>query len=235
MRCVEGVYDKVIWFAATGSENTLSRVAGCAVISALNMNPDYKVVVLSFTALDPTHSDMKWTEKYLNLNNYADNNDNDKSRLELRQIEALSLFGGTPLLSWQEKASLRNGKFYKADLSDAVRTAVMWKFGGVYYDLDMISVQSVASVPVNSIGQQLAGEDRRGKVPFLNGAAMVFEPQHPFMSRVLEAFNEKWNPARFGSVGPDLLWDIYKTMRAEGELGSGTGLMFIVREPLNDS
>ena len=52
--------------------------------------------------------------------------------------------------------------------------------------------------------------DRKGKVPFLNGAAMIFEANNSFIAECILKFNEMYNPKRFGTVGPELLWKTYQ-------------------------
>ena len=52
--------------------------------------------------------------------------------------------------------------------------------------------------------------DRKGKVPFLNGAAMIFEANNSFITECILKFNEMYNPKRFGTVGPELLWKTYQ-------------------------
>ena len=56
----------------------------------------------------------------------------------------------------------------------------------------------------------MASQDRKGKVPFLNGAAMIFEKNHSFIRECIEKFTAAYNPKRFGTVGPELLWKTYQ-------------------------
>ena len=56
--------------------------------------------------------------------------------------------------------------------------------------------------------------DRKGKVPFLNGAAMIFEANNSFISECIMKFTDMYNPKRFGTVGPELLWKTYQFINA---------------------
>jgi len=202
--CVEATEQR-IWFTATGDEKTLRPAARCAVLTACVFNPSHEVVIMSFVALDV--SDLK---------PYCSN------RLTVKVTTAAEALQGTPLLAWYEEAAKARGKYFKADLSDALRTAIMYLHGGVYFDLDMISLTSVSALPANALGQQLEGLDKRGRVPFINGAGMIFDARHPFMERVMNDFHKSWDVKTFGTVGPDLLWDTYEAMRAEVNATSAT-------------
>jgi len=193
-------FNETIWFTATGETRTLSEVGICSVSTACRFNPRYRVVLVSTVPMEAKLSGLK---------------EMCPGNLYFHVTTTAELLTDTPLLSWYKKAKKRNGKFLKADLSDAWRTALIYKFGGVYFDLDMLSLASIDNVPSNAMGQQLEGVDKKDVVPFVNGAALIFDPQHPFMERVMKDFEAMWNPKIFGTVGPDLLWETYQNMKSE--------------------
>lgn len=83
-------------------------------------------------------------------------------------------------------------------------------------DTDMISLKSLSSIPMNSLGKQMATADKKGKVPLLNGAALLFEKNHPFIIECINKFNESYSPKKFGTVGPELLWKVYNEIANRG-------------------
>jgi len=99
----------------------------CAVDSALQRKrPDEKVVVWTVDA--ESHS-------YLNSmrNLFHDPN------LLICDVTLEKIFADTPLQSWN-----CNGKYCKNNNSNALRLALLYKFGGVYLDMDVISLRSSA-------------------------------------------------------------------------------------------
>ena len=196
-----------IFFIAIGDQKQLSQVARCAVRTACQFNPSNPIEVISRFHLE---------EPMLRIT---------CSKLLFVESSVESILSNTPLLAWYQHASQDPRKFFNADVSDAIRTALMYTRGGVYFDLDMISLRPLDSLPVNSLGQQLDKLDRKGKVPFINGAAMIFEKHNPFMQRVMSKFASAHQPKKFGSVGPDLLWSVFRQMINESEdSASGTSL-----------
>ena len=151
------------------------------------------------------------------------------------------------LLEWYRENVNLGRKNFMADLSDALRIALLADRGGVYLgnlihivfpsskvyyqgntyntilsyiDTDMISLKPMASIPMNSLGKQMATADKKGKVPLLNGAALIFEKNNSFITACINKFNESYNPKKFGSVGPELLWNVYNDLTKKIDLKS---------------
>ncbi|XP_040285844.1 alpha-1,4-N-acetylglucosaminyltransferase-like [Bufo bufo] len=55
------------------------------------------------------------------------------------------LFNNTPLQSWYEKVKPQKEVYWIHVLSDACRLAIIWTFGGIYMDTDIISTQPIPS------------------------------------------------------------------------------------------
>ena len=56
------------------------------------------------------------------------------------------------LIQWYKDNHNLDRKFFKADLSDALRFAIVSLRGGVYLDTDMISLKPISYAPMNSLG-----------------------------------------------------------------------------------
>ena len=193
-------YRNHIYFSSTNlGELKLSTTARCAIKTACHFNPNAKIKLITRIDVSYDKNDIIFQEC---------------PSFEVLQMDLIKdLFKNTPLEQWYHKAKESKTKYFNADLSDAIRTALMWNYGGVYFDLDMLSLNTISNLPLNSMGKQLQSEDKKGRVPLLNGAAMIFQDHHPFIDKIINEFNYYWNPKKFGSVGPDLLWGVYKEMR----------------------
>ena len=184
-----------IYFTLTNDSDRVSRMARCSILSACLMNPDMIIVLISQIKVDP------------NVTGYCTNVVSEVASFDDILID-------TPLYDWYHNVARKDDKNFKADLSDALRTAIMWKRGGAYFDADVISVKPLLTgqhaVPINSLGKQLAGMDKKGRVPYVNGAVMVFEAKNPYIEEVMNSFTLSYRHDKFGTVGPDLLWSVYK-------------------------
>ena len=68
-------------------------------------------------------------------------------------ISFVDMLQTTPsLIKWYNDNHQLDRKFFKADLSDALRFAIVSSRGGVYFDTDMISIKPIAYAPMNSLG-----------------------------------------------------------------------------------
>jgi len=96
--------------------------------------------------------------------------------------------------------------FRYSHLTDLIRFAVLWKFGGIYLDFDMILLRPV-TVFFNSFASQKDMQDKNtmdDSDPY-NFAIAVFQPQHPFLSEVMQNASSVYDPQLWPCVGPRLI------------------------------
>lgn len=194
------VIPRVIYFTLTSAASTLSEVAICSVLSACSLNPDWTLVLLSDHALD--------TSTMNTLINGCPKSSKVLNRVEPHEITLQD----TPLAYWYNTILQRDAKHAKADLSDALRLALMWKYGGVYLDTDVISLQPLSLLPPNSLGKQMYGPDKKNRIPYVNGAVLVFSSSNEFVGTAMAQFGANYDATVFASVGPNLLWRVYQQM-----------------------
>ncbi len=71
-------------------------------------------------------------------------------------ISFIDMLQTTPtLIQWYNDNYKLDRKFFKADLSDALRFALVSSRGGVYLDTDMISIKPISYAPMNSLGMYI--------------------------------------------------------------------------------
>lgn len=84
--------------------------------------------------------------------------------------------------------------------SDASRLAIIWKYGGVYMDSDVISIRPI---PEENF---LAAQESQ----FSSNGVFGFLPHHPFLWQCMENFVENYNSDIWGHQGPYLMTRILR-------------------------
>ncbi|KAL9689438.1 hypothetical protein QQ045_009824 [Rhodiola kirilowii] len=117
------------------------------------------------------------------------------------------LFKNTPAESWFDK--LRQGKLNPGDIalgqniSNLLRLALLYKFGGVYVDTDVIILKSFSSLR-NVIGAQTMDSETKNWTR-LNNAVMVFDKKHPLVFEFINEFALTFDGNKWGHNGPYLV------------------------------
>ncbi|XP_075515945.1 uncharacterized protein At4g19900-like [Primulina tabacum] len=88
------------------------------------------------------------------------------------------------------------------NLSNLIRLAVVYRYGGVYLDTDFIVLKDL-SVLRNSIGAQSV--DVHGNWSRLNNALLAFDKKHPLVYKFIEEFATTFNGNKWGHNGPCLV------------------------------
>ncbi|XP_074860454.1 alpha-1,4-N-acetylglucosaminyltransferase-like [Carettochelys insculpta] len=106
-----------------------------------------------------------------------------------------ALFQETPLLPWYRKINARQEEYWVHVSSDASRLALVWKYGGIYLDTDVISTRPI---PVtNFLAAQASRESSNG--------VFGFPQRHWFIWGCMEDFVQNYNGAVWGNQGPVLM------------------------------
>ncbi|KAH7288204.1 hypothetical protein KP509_31G017000 [Ceratopteris richardii] len=100
------------------------------------------------------------------------------------------------------------------NLSNLLRLAVLYKYGGIYIDSDIIVMKSFANLR-NVIGAQSV-DPRTGKWSRLNNAVLVFDKQNPLLFKFIQEFSTAFNGSMWGYNGPYL---VSRVIRKESNSG----------------
>lgn len=63
--------------------------------------------------------------------------------IRLIQVDLNEFLAGTPIESWYHSSEWKNGPYHVAHLSDGLRLVTLFKYGGFYFDLDIIHTRPV--------------------------------------------------------------------------------------------
>ncbi|OAY62694.1 Uncharacterized protein ACMD2_17776 [Ananas comosus] len=137
------------------------------------------------------------------------------------------LLAGTPAAPWFDR--LRRGSVDPGDvplaqnLSNLLRLLLLYKFGGVYVDADVLVLRSFARLR-NAIGAQTL-DPATGSWSRLNNAVMVFDKMHPLLYEFLKEFAETFDGRKWGHNGPYLVSRVVTRVLAERSRGFGFGIL----------
>ncbi|XP_055502015.1 alpha-1,4-N-acetylglucosaminyltransferase-like isoform X2 [Leucoraja erinacea] len=119
----------------------------------------------------------------------------------LLPLNATKLFEDTPLKFWYQKVIPKKERFWLHVLADGCRVAMLWKYGGIYLDSDIISMQSLPFG--NFTSAQLSDS-------ISNGAMGFYHRHHPFLWNCMKDFVANYNAYIWGQQGPKLITRVLK-------------------------
>lgn len=89
------------------------------------------------------------------------------------------------------------------NLSNLLRLALLYKYGGIYIDTDIIVLKSFNNLR-NVIGAQSINPDTKNWSR-LNNAVLIFDKQHPLLYKFIEEFALTFDGNKWGHNGPYLV------------------------------
>lgn len=117
-------------------------------------------------------------------------------------IEKLSK--GSPLENFINSKKLSKSKFILEHTSDVFRYLVLWKYGGLYLDMDIILQRSIHEFPNNFACYE-------GKNA-INGAILRFEGTlgKNFVEDMMNDLKRNFDPDEFGTNGPSIVTKLFQ-------------------------
>ncbi|XP_069830047.1 alpha-1,4-N-acetylglucosaminyltransferase-like [Dendropsophus ebraccatus] len=111
-----------------------------------------------------------------------------------------NLLAYTPLMAWYNKVNPNKERYWIHVKSDACRYALIWKYGGIYMDTDVISIRPIPEVNF------LAAEDET----YTGSSVFGLSPNHKLTWEFMENFVQNYQGERWGQQGPQLLTRIVR-------------------------
>ncbi|XP_043723744.1 lactosylceramide 4-alpha-galactosyltransferase-like [Telopea speciosissima] len=125
------------------------------------------------------------------------------------------LLKNTPAEAWfrqMKKGNKDPGEIPLAqNLSNLLRLAVLYKYGGAYLDIDFIVIKKLSGLR-NSIGAQ-SMDAETGKWSRLNNAVLIFDKNHPLLFKFIEEFSLTFDGNKWGHNGPYLVSRVIERVR----------------------
>ncbi|TKY63474.1 Galactosyltransferase protein [Spatholobus suberectus] len=110
------------------------------------------------------------------------------------------------------------------NLSNLIRLAVLYKYGGVYIDTDFIVLKPLTGLR-NSIGAQSMNLGSKHWTR-LNNAVLIFDMRHPLLHRFINEFALTFDGNKWGHNGP------YLVSRVIERLGKRCDFNFTILQPM---
>jgi enamine deaminase RidA (YjgF/YER057c/UK114 family) len=187
-----------VFFLRTSNETELGEIELCSVRGAAEKNPGRSIFIFSNT-LDCT-----------SLTSSSSSSSDDAGRfpnLIVVRYDVKDVFEDYPhLLSWYD-SRVWDMKYRGAHVADGLRLALLHKYGGVYMDTDVLSLQSLDGMHPSVIGME--------DVYMLNNAVISFSKGHPFLSLASHLFATTFDPNWWGFNGPRLITRVWKRPHAD--------------------
>lgn len=111
---------------------------------------------------------------------------------------------GSPMEDFLKTDKLKSSKYPLEHISDAARLVILWKYGGVYLDADVIVQRSFDSVPSNFICRQGT---------FFGNSVIAFSPEiksRKLIEVFMEEFANSYDATEFAANGPELMTRVFK-------------------------
>lgn len=148
--------DKSIFFHETSCSSDLyiklNARQACAIESAALMNPNFDIFVLFAT---PTYFPLNYHNDYINnTNNHILNALLKYNNIYLRNVNIWKYSENTPIYEWLKNGDLFKSKFLLSHTSDFLRYLTLWKWGGIYLDMDVIVKKSFDNITLNFAGAE---------------------------------------------------------------------------------
>eukprot|EP00736_Rhodelphis_marinus_P012286 Rmarinus@m.13262 len=214
---------RTIHFVVSQPTTHLGERLRCAIESAGRENPDAVVAVWA-NALQGHHL---WSE---------DERRSLAGDIRFIPYQFHHVFRFTPLLQWYTEQYREEG-FFLNNLSNAMRLALLYKYGGVYMDTDVLSLRSIVDVR-NTVGaerNECLDEDKEidadthcssdSGIPYTNSlcnAVLSFDQGHPFLWALMQDFKNDYRGTQWAHNGPWCLNRVYPTWHAGNVTLTGT-------------
>jgi len=193
-----------IFFMYTNFNQKLSSMYCCSITSAARNNPNSTIIVY---LQDVESSWPNRTKCFGTLNNVF-----------VVQSKLDEVYEGTALQDWYH--NVEEWKYFNKQCKDgdnervrpyteqnfgnAARLALLYKHGGLYLDLDVITINNIDIVGERAVGMQ------PGKL--VNNAALNFPPHDPFVKLFIDQFLSHFNNCVWGNNGPSRLTQVLKSL-----------------------
>ncbi|GFU96168.1 lactosylceramide 4-alpha-galactosyltransferase [Trichonephila clavipes] len=189
--CLVCIEENTIFFIESSDSHHLNARQACAIESAAMHHPDRQVAVL-MTSPEPLDLKNNFTGPISLLKN-----------VKLLRVDFGQLMFDTPLWHWYIKEKWKRSPFKVLHISDALRLVIIWKYGGLYLDLDVVVFQSL------SILRNTTSTDNGINVAT---ALLAFDPGHPLLENTIQDYASNYAPMEFAKNGPLLLMKNFKKM-----------------------
>ncbi|XP_034474400.1 lactosylceramide 4-alpha-galactosyltransferase-like [Drosophila innubila] len=172
----------------------LTARQSCAIESAALHNPNFHVFVL-FAGPTYRHSDNNSQHQQPLIDALL-----SYKNVQLRQLNLWRYAKGTPIEDWLNDGKLFRSSYLFSHISDFLRFLTLYRYGGLYLDMDVVMLRSIEDVPPNFTGAESNTHLAAGVMSF---AATGFG--HEMADLCLRDFINNFDGSDWGNNGPGVI------------------------------
>ncbi|TPX65072.1 hypothetical protein CcCBS67573_g08243 [Chytriomyces confervae] len=140
----------------------------CSVESAIRQNPNHAVTVY---VQNPEKFNATGAKAWIDTLN--------SKQLRIQPLDWFSAMADTPLEPWFTSETFKKSTWVDQNLGNAFRLGMLWKTGGVYMDMDIVSVN-----PVGSMGRAVGWQTKK----LLNNGFLSMQKRDRVLWRIMNEF-----------------------------------------------
>ncbi|XP_073485106.1 alpha-1,4-N-acetylglucosaminyltransferase-like [Aquarana catesbeiana] len=185
----------ILFMETTNRMNPPSLVL-CAIESAARVYPDRPVAFFmkGLENITTEEDEKRAKQQFPTLSSY--------SNIYLFPLRMDELFNNTPLKSWFDKVNPKKEVYWSHVSSDACRFALIWKYGGIYTDTDVISLRPIPQ------DHFLAAQD----VTTTSSGVLGLSSHYQLAWQFMENFVENYRGEIWGHQGPGVVTRVVKKL-----------------------
>ena len=202
--------EKRIIFIETSGYMCLQARQACAVESAALTNPDMTIYL--YMSLFPPLGNPEEV-KGEGLERHCQTTDilMKLSNVKIIQEDLNKYFIGTPLEQLVTDGIFKKSNFSYHHMSDALRIALLYRFGGIYLDLDVIVFRSLRCLRNMAGHVTLSANDAASSdESIIENGVLIFDKGHEFLNFFMNVMLEIYDPSNRLSIGPYGITDAVK-------------------------
>ncbi|CAG9830875.1 unnamed protein product [Diabrotica balteata] len=176
---------------------TINSRQACAVESAARLNPNLDIYVL-YSSPGLIKSEGDESDKFLNvLQSYKN--------VKIMHLDYEQYTKGTPVEELYSSGKIEKSMYVVSHASDVLRFLSLWKYGGYYFDLDVVHLKPIQDLPLSFAGIEAEVD--------LGSAALSFSPDgigHELAEQCLEDLRECFDGNAWATNGPGVITRVLK-------------------------
>jgi hypothetical protein len=171
------------------------------------LSPTAECTIRKYHRYHPTDNIVLWTDFEMRLP------DGFATILTLAALDTELLFDGTPLAKWTHNMKLASAllhttehttcQLYNQNMANALRLAILYKYGGRYMDLDIITINEFPTA-----SPAVSAQAGSGPSAMLNNCLLIFPQHSPCLLDMMENFKSNFK-CLWGNQGPQLMDRVY--------------------------
>ncbi|XP_030763086.1 lactosylceramide 4-alpha-galactosyltransferase-like [Sitophilus oryzae] len=178
---------------------TINSRQACAVESAARMNPDHEIYLLFSSPGNFKNNDSESDRFLAQLLQYHN--------VHIYHLDMDKYFENTPVENLWTSDRMKFSQYAQSHTSDVLRYLTLWKYGGIYLDLDVIVVRNLEDLGMNYAGVESERAIAAGIVGFSH-----IGDGHKYVTDCLNDLSLNFNGDDWGYNGPGTITRLLKRL-----------------------